>query len=465
MHASPTPRHTARVLAATLLVAVLVGGSALVCAEEPKPTREPDAARGYRHMLDQGFVPATLDREVFENLWQAWPEAERAAAEKADAAGRRTLVFAHYGFTPRPDDPEGPPLQLAATEQGGYHLNCFTCHGGQVAGRTLPGLPNAHIALQSLVDDVRKVRRLLGRSLRPSDLASSFIPHGNTVGTTNAVVFSIVLLQFRDAELNVVPPKRRLRLPHHDLDAPPWWHYKRRTHLYIDGFTPVGHRSLMQFLLVPQNSRERVQALEQDFRDIEAWIQTVEAPKYPYPIDAQLAAAGAQVFRASCASCHGTYGEGGSYPNRLVPIEKLGTDRARLDAIRVEDREVYAKSWFTHFKPEGVRTDPGGYVAPPLDGVWASAPYFHNGAVPTLHHVLYPEERPAVWRRDPKGYDTERVGLEIEVAEAMPETKGKHEQRQWFDTSAHGKSAAGHLFPAKLSKPQRRALLEYLKTL
>ena len=32
--------------------------------------------------------------------------------------------------------------------------------------------------------------------------------------------------------------------------------------------------------------------------------------------------------------------------------------------------------------------DPGGYVATPLDGLWASSPYFHNGSVPTLWHGL-----------------------------------------------------------------------------
>ncbi|MDJ0521454.1 MAG: c-type cytochrome [Planctomycetota bacterium] len=460
-----TRRPRRLLLPGLLAFALLSAGLAVARADEEQPAFEPDAQRGYRHMLDKGFVPSTLDKEVLENLWQAWPEEERAEAEKADAKTRRKLVFARYGFTQRPDDPDGPPLQLAVTKAGGYHINCFTCHGGQVAGREQPGLPNAHIALQSLVEDVRTVRRKLGRPIRASDIAASMIPHGNTVGTTNAVVFSIVLLQFRDKDLNVVPPQRRLRLPHHDLDAPPWWHYKRRTHLYIDGFTPVGHRSLMQFILVPQNSREKVREYENDFKDIEAWIKTVEAPKYPYPIDTKLAASGEKVFRASCASCHGTYGEGGGYPNRLVPIAKLGTDRARLDAILTSDRETYSKSWFTNYDPKGVRTDPGGYVAPPLDGIWASAPYLHNGAVPTLHHLLFPDERPKVWRRSPTGYDTERVGLQVETAEKVPESKTKHERRQWFDTTGHGKSAAGHDFPAKLSKPQRRALLEYLKTL
>jgi mono/diheme cytochrome c family protein len=43
-----------------------------------------------------------------------------------------------------------------------------------------------------------------------------------------------------------------------------------------------------------------------------------------------------------------------------------------------------------------------GYVTPPLHGVWASAPYFHNGSVPNVWSVLKPEDRPKVWRRQSK---------------------------------------------------------------
>ena len=49
-----------------------------------------------------------------------------------------------------------------------------------------------------------------------------------------------------------------------------------------------------------------------------------------------------------------------------------------------------------------------GYVTPPLHGVWASAPYFHNGSVPTVWDVLKPADRPKVWRRQltPEGITT-----------------------------------------------------------
>jgi hypothetical protein len=40
-----------------------------------------------------------------------------------------------------------------------------------------------------------------------------------------------------------------------------------------------------------------------------------------------------------------------------------------------------------------------GYIAPPLVGIWASAPYFHNGSVPTLWQVLDPDSRADIWTR------------------------------------------------------------------
>jgi hypothetical protein len=105
-------------------------------------------------------------------------------------------------------------------------------------------------------------------------------------------------------------------------------------------------------------------------------------------------------------------------------------------------------------------------MAPALNGAWASAPYFHNGSVPTLWHVLHPEERPIVWRRTEDGYDQRKVGLEITTSDRIPaDAKAPAEQREYFNTRRPGKSAAGHLFPNDLTEEQKRAVLEYLKTL
>lgn len=457
-------RPTARIALLIPAVGLLLFAAHAFAKDAPEGA--PSAERGLQHLLERPYVPSPFDEEVFANLWRSWPETDRKAAEAATPSERRAMTFARYGLTPRPGGTtDGPPLQYVVTKKGAWHTNCLACHGGQIGERTYPGLPNNRYAMQSLVEDVRKTKRIIGRPYDQGDLAAAMIPFGETHGVTNAVVFSIVLLQFRNKDLEVVPPKGRLRFPHHDLDAPPWWHLKKRKWLYLDGFTRKSHRSLMQFLLVPQNTRDKVLAYEPDYRDILAYIETIEAPAWPYEIDRTLAAQGQAVFNQACAQCHGTYGATETYPEKLVPIEVIGTDRARLDAATKDERAAYGSSWLTGYDPSKVRTEPGGYVAPPLDGIWATAPYFHNGSVPTLRDVLFPEERPAAWKRRYDGYDKEKVGMRHERAEAMPEMKRGHESRFWFDTTRHGKSNQGHDFPSKLSKPQRRALLEYLKTL
>lgn len=473
--AATAPRWSAATLAA-LLLAGAVAGIAQGADAPPTPAAPPaapaapfvpSAARGYRHILDTPYIPPTFDDDDVDHLYTVWPAAERAAAEAATPAARRALTFARYGLTPRPDDP-ARPLQYVVDERGRWSLNCFSCHGGQVEEQVLPGLPNAHFAFQDLVDDVARLAAQRGDT--PTAMATSLwrrIPLGTSHGTTNAVVFSMALGAFRDADLNLVLPKAAPKFVHHDLDAPPWWNVRARPRLYVDGVTKKSHRALMQFLMVPMNGPERFRAWDDDFKDVLAYLESVPVPRWPGAVDAPLAAAGRVAFERTCAPCHGTYGETPTYPSVVVPVDEVGTDRVRHDAIPRSERERYARSWFVDGRPGDVDLDPKGYVAPPLHGVWASAPYFHNGAVPTLWHVLHPEARPAAWRRKgPSAYDRVRVGLDVEAAEALPkDLADPWSRRRWFDTTAAGKSAAGHLYPATLSDEERRAVLEYLKTL
>jgi hypothetical protein len=132
----------------------------------------------------------------------------------------------------------------------------------------------------------------------------------------------------------------------------------------------------------------------------------------------------------------------------------------------VTHREAYGQSWFADFGRKANISEPSGYVAPPLDGIWASSPYFHNGSVPTLWHVLHPGQRPLVWKRIGESYDSEGVGWEVETFSEFPSAVDEGwEKREYFDTRRFGKSAAGHDFPEALSDVEKRAVLEYLKTL
>jgi hypothetical protein len=149
-----------------------------------------------------------------------------------------------------------------------------------------------------------------------------------------------------------------------------------------------------------------------------------------------------------------------------VAIEELGTDPVRLTSMTADERAHYGKSWFAGYGQKKVIPSPKGYVAPPLDGIWASAPYLHNGSVPTLWHLLHSDQRPVVWKRSYDGYDSERVGLQVEILEQLPDgVSSKAEKRTYFDTRQFGKSRAGHTYPDVLDEADKRAVLEYLKTL
>ncbi len=150
----------------------------------------------------------------------------------------------------------------------------------------------------------------------------------------------------------------------------------------------------------------------------------------------------------------------------MVPLAKIGTDPVRLRALTPQHLQWVKEGWISRYGKDRVDDSPLGYVAPPLNGIWASAPYFHNGSVPTLWHLLHPKQRPLVWKRTEDGYDQTRVGLEVETFEDIPDNiRTSAEHRRYFDTRAHSKSAKGHDFPSVLSEPQKRAVLEYLKTL
>ena len=100
-----------------------------------------------------------------------------------------------------------------------------------------------------------------------------------------------------------------------------------------------------------------------------------------------------------------------------------------------------------------------GYTAPPLDAVWATGPFLHNGSVPYLAELLeLPEHRTKVFYRGNDLYDPERVGFVSEGPEA--ERLGSR-----HDTSKPGNSNQGHLWGTHLSDIEKRQLLEYLKTL
>ncbi|MCP4195101.1 MAG: c-type cytochrome [Planctomycetaceae bacterium] len=421
---------------------------------------------GFRLLTEKAYLPADFDQETFDQVWQVWPEPLRTKALNSTVAERRKLAFDRYGLTRRPGDRSGKPLQYVVSENGEWTMNCFACHGGRVDGVTAPGAPNSDFRLATMTAELRLTKLKTSRPLTRMDVGSLFMPLGNNTGTTNAVMFGVALMAYRNPDLSF--SDRRLPPPmvHHDMDAPPWWNIHRKEKLYIDGFAPAGPRPLMQFMLVEENGAEKFREWESDFQHVYAYIQSLRPPKYPAEIDQGLAKRGQLAFQRECAECHGSYGKHAVYPERTIPLDEIGTDPVRLKALTSVHRKEYAESWFGHFGEKDVDCAPEGYVAPPLDGIWASAPYLHNGAVPTLWHLLHPEERPVVWQRSSREVDFSRGGLTVNEFKKVPKTvRSPIDRRDFFDTRRTGKSASGHEFVNRLSDAEKQAVFEYLKTL
>lgn len=452
-----------------LLSAVCVS---LTMAGDDVASSPPDLAslsaveRGYWFLTHKPYLPPDFDQTTFDNLWRRWPEPLRTQAEAATPDERRRLTLSHYGLVENPASPgKGPALGYVDTPDG-WVMNCLACHGGKVAGQVVAGLPNSHIALQTLVEDVTATKLLQFKPLGHLDKAAFGLPLSTTNGTTNSVVFGIVLGALRNPDMSVDTNKPIPPLVHHDMDPPPFWNIRKKSHIYIDGFAPKSPRPLLQFMMIPRNDRETLTGWEPDFADVLAWMESLEPPQYPFDIDRDRAARGQKVFESHCAECHGTYGENWTYPERTIPIAEIGTDPVRLTALTPEHRRWMQQGWMSRFGQDEVIVDPVGYVAPPLDGIWATAPYFHNGSVPTLWHVLHPQARPTVWLRSEDGYDRERIGLEVTEFETLPDTvTDVRDRRRYFDTRLPAKSAAGHTFVDELTEPERQDVLEYMKSL
>ena len=101
------------------------------------------------------------------------------------------------------------------------------------------------------------------------------------------------------------------------------------------------------------------------------------------------------------------------------------------------------------------------YKGRPLDGIWATAPYLHNGSVPNLDALLRPAaRRPKSFSIGTRQFDPVRVGFQAEAA-GFPKFTVDDEH----GTPIPGNSNAGHEYGTGLTDDQRHQLVEYLKTL
>lgn len=198
------------------------------------------------------------------------------------------------------------------------------------------------------------------------------------------------------------------------------------------------------------------------------FLANTKTQPFPGNIDETRALAGRKVFKRDCAACHGNYDTADnliSFPNY---IGKIGTDTVRMDIlIEAGTADAVNQSIMGKY----IRSvEPRGYSAPVLNGVWSSAPYLHNGSVPTLWHLFNPETRPEKFYVGGQRLSFDKLGIDGSLNNegiwVYPQNYTPWTKSVLFDTTKTGLSNAGHDSPFDtLSLDEKQALLEYLKKL
>ena len=245
-------------------------------------------------------------------------------------------------------------------------------------------------------------------------------------------------------------------------------------------------------------------------RKIEGWISQLRSPGWPVlfpPIDDKQVEAGRALYQEHCSKCHPVIDPRSPprrTPIRMTAVDEVQTDRGMIDNFRLRKADSGAlagrrlltlRSPFA-MKPVAKRANlhtltgaiaigalkeqepwfllknaPGlllfgnpkltNYKARPLNGIWATAPYLHNGSVPNLWELLQrPDLRLPVFCLGDREYDPVHVGFKTyqEVSTCPANTFR-------FDTRLNGNSNRGHAYGVDLTDPEKMQLIEYLKTL
>jgi hypothetical protein len=393
---------------------------------------------------------------------------------------RRNRIARAYGMAPNP----APGAPLAWT------VNCVACHSAEIDGVVYLGAGGKVLDEKGLVETVIEVtgplsRQRIGRSQPDRHLAAEahdiLKQHHHekldslTRARSTAFPASHVEMYMR---VNDGKMPDAARVGRGDVKIPPLWHTVAKMPFgrwYCDG-SFHGKFPLMASSMELKLDRSfdglMKSVLPQIKEDFETVIQYLRPPHYPYVLNQRLAERGKALFYSEeigCYKCHGNYdGKGGT--RWTGTHADVGTDRSRIDVVSPGFVKAFDAS---PIATEGRLAKSRGYAATPLTGVWANYPYLHNGSVPTLYHLLGPEdERPRIFSvLAARQFDREKVGQRIvrASAEGMSESerlRAYGDDRDWFNADRAGCSNRGHNFwPVIKTEERRMALIEYLKTL
>jgi len=414
-------------------------------------------------------------------LWRVLPIVFEDKLPKRPGTGWERLGFVNEG--------SGRPRPIGTTDKGGrVGLNCATCHVGTV--RDAPGAsPRIVLGMPAHQMDLQGYARFLTATAEDprftaGNLVDAIVKVDPDFSWWDRLTYRVFVvaatkkgvrrLTEQNAWFDKRPPQGPGRVdtfnPYKRLlgldinadntvgtaDLPSLWNQRPRRGLWLhwDGNNDSVEERNKSAAIGAGATPESLDVAA--LKRIEDWILDLKPPAFPA---ARLKPAGVergrQLYQTACASCHDV---GSAKVGQVVEIGDIKTDPERLHSFTPElatrmNTIGSGYPWrFTHFRKTN------GYSNMPLDGIWLRAPYLHNGSVPTLRALMFPEERPAVFYRGYNVFDWDRVGFVATGPEA--ERDGVK-----FDTSQRGNGNGGHVYGVDLPAEDRQAIIEYLKTL
>ena len=254
-----------------------------------------------------------------------------------------------------------------------------------------------------------------------------------------------------------------------------WIHYDGDTNSILE--RNIGQALGMGAVFDPKTyeSTLRIGNLHQ----LEVLTHKLQPPKWPAEIlgaiDDAKAQQGEQIFNEKCSGCHQDkmfpQTQIGTDPNRAnsfgQPVGKTPFPTAVAPVLHSLKKRAFADDGIGPADQENMDASPAiwrataQYLARPLNGIWATGPYLHNGSVPTLFDLLHPDRRPVKFAVGNRQFEPATVGYQSDIRVTGPNV--------WiYDTTQPGNSNIGHsgdVFGTTLPEDQKSALLEYLKKL
>ncbi|HEU4997168.1 MAG TPA: c-type cytochrome [Gemmatimonadaceae bacterium] len=501
----------ARKVVGTLGVLVLAVVAAGGYVKHRYPTDPPEhfdsPAEHFKYGSIGTDVEVGLPLLVMKVLPQAFPEylprtADSTGASKGIQPAQDYTVF---GFVQEPGRPMPIGFSVRRDVVPRTGMNCAVCHTGN--WKTRPDdTPPPLLGMGASNLDIGAFFTFLFTAARDSRFSGDYLlpfmekedPSLNAVdramysrliipgmkkalvkrGTMFAQFFSGVRPYFGHGRVDAFNPLKLSYLVAHypggipdseaigTADFPALWNQKLRSGFGLnwDGNSPRARDRNVGAAFGAGASPETIDLAAVD--RVNEYLQTLDAPAYPFSIthDSMQLARGSRVFQQTCASCHAV---GGAKLGKVEPWESVKTDPSRLHSYTPKFNQELLDMGAGHDWKITSMVKTNGYVNAPLDGIWARAPYLHNGSVPTLWDLLTPDDKrnggkTTFWRGSGL-YDTVNVGIRTDVSQM---SNGR--RATLFDVTLAGNSNKGHsgaYYGTALPVADKRALIEYLKTL